>query len=79
MLLCFFLWAAFRRGFFLGILAFNPAAHNRRRTVRFDTTIPDSFKAELMSADVAFLFCNDIQAIHLSVARVVLFFLPFPC
>ena len=76
----FFLWVAFRKGFFPRYPCLQSSC-----TQSTSKSLIRHHNSQLLQnwIDVvcwcSFLFCNDILAILLSVARVVLIFLPFPC
>ena len=61
----FWRWTAFRKGFFLGILALKPADTNLRRTVRSETFIAASDSDLLMSVALDLRFLSAILTILL--------------
>ena len=66
-------------GFFIRLRANKPSLTNRRRIARIEIFTPLSLTLLLMHAAVIFLSFNAILTIYLSVAGVVLAFLPLPC
>jgi hypothetical protein len=66
---------ALRKGFFLGILAFSPAAQSRRRIVLALTATPASDISDAISFDDSRRFLRAARTIILSSVGVVTFFL----